>query len=343
MQPVKLMVWGCGRIAQMFHLRHLVEHNGATVVGLAEADAASLGKAAELAPDAGAFADYRSSLGTDADGVVICLPPAMHARAAADAFENGYAVYLEKPLATELDDGERVVEAWTTSGLPGVMGFNFRFHPRFGEVSARLSEIGSLRGVQSAFTSQGRTLPDWKQARDTGGGVLLDLASHHVDLARFLFRAEVERVIAFQHTHEAEADNAVLGLGLSNGVLMQTWLSMNSVQSHRWEIFGRDGRMTIDLDRPLRLEIKGASWARARVKRIASRLRALAPRELLLAPGWEPSFARSLDAFVEAVGHGATDPIAATIEDGYRSLQVVLAAEEAARTGMAVEVAAPPR
>ncbi|HSG47808.1 MAG TPA: Gfo/Idh/MocA family oxidoreductase [Longimicrobiales bacterium] len=340
MKPVRLLVWGCGRIAQMFHLRHLASHGGATVVGVADADPTNLARAAALLPGAATFHDYRESLRVAADGVVICLPPALHAPAAVDAFQAGFHVYLEKPLATDLAHGEEVVGAWRCSGRLGVMGFNFRFHPRFAEARARLREIGPLRGVQTVFTSQARTLPVWKRTREGGGGVLLDLASHHVDLMRFLFRAEVERVVAFQRTQEAEGDNAVLGLELDNGLLAQTWVSMNSVQTHRWEIFGRNGSMLIDLERPLRIEARAASWRGARIRRIASRLRALSPRELLLAPGWEPSFGYALDAFVVAAAHGRPDATGATILDGMRSLRVVLAAEEAVRTGAAVSVEA---
>lgn len=338
MKPVRVMVWGCGRIAQMFHIRHLASHGGVTVVGLADADPTNLARAATLVPGAETFRDYREAHRVAADGVVICLPPTLHAPASVEAFQAGRAVYLEKPLATSLADAERVVGAWRASGRVGVMGFNFRFHPRFAEARARMEEIGPLRGVQTTFTSQARALPAWKRTREGGGGVLLDLASHHVDMARFLFGAEVERVVAVQRTREVEGDNAILGMDLDNGVLVQSWVSMNSIHSHRWEIFGREGSMTVDLERPLRIEVKEASWTGARRRRIQARLRSLAPRELMLAPGWEPSFGRALDAFVDAVALGQVDSTSATIGDGLQSLRVVVAAETSARTGAAVEV-----
>ena len=338
MADVRIAIWGCGRIARMVHLPHLAAHADATVVAVADADAGNLARAAEAAPGAAAFPDYRESLAVEADAVVICLPPHLHAPAAIDAFGAGRHVYVEKPLALTVDDGSAVEEAWRASGRIGVMGYNFRFHPRFQEVRERLGEIGPLRAVQTRFTSRGRTLPEWKRTRAGGGGVLLDLGSHHVDLARYLLTTEVRRVTAFERSAGAEGDNALLLMELDEGVLMQTALSMTSIQGQRWDLLGEEGRLGVDLAHPLRLEVQGASDEGARARRLGERVRALSPRELILHPGWEPSFARSLDAFVGAAGREEPDPRAATVADGLASLRVIVAAEEAARTGKAREV-----
>lgn len=339
MERVRVMLWGCGRIARMFHLRHLADHPDVSVVAVADAAEENRASAAEVVPDAGLAEDYRETLGTPADAVVVCLPPALHAASAVDAFDAGYAVYLEKPLALDAESGRRAVEACRTSGRVGVMGYNFRFHPRLDDLRRRLGEIGALRAVQSRFTSPGRTLPEWKRTRAGGGGVLLDLGSHHTDLARHLLGLEARRVWALERSREVEADNAVLSLELEGGVLMQTTLSMNAVQGHRWDVLGAEGRLGVDLGRPLHLEVEDTSWTGARVKRLAERLRGLSPRELLLRPGWEPSFGRSLDAFIASARSGSPAPAAASFEDGLASLRIILAAEEAARTGRVQEIA----
>jgi len=337
MKMVRVMVWGCGRIARMVHLRELAGNPRVRVVAMADADADNLTDASSVFPDAATFPDFRAALEVEADAVVVCLPPKLHAPSAIAAFEAGHAVYLEKPLALNPAEGAAVVEAWRASGRIGVMGFNFRFHPRSDDLRERLHEVGPLRAVQTCFTSQPRTLPEWKRTRAGGGGVLMDLGSHHVDLVRHLLGSEVRRVTAFERSHEVESDNAVLLAEFENGVLMQSLLSMNSIQSHRWDVFGRDGRFGVDLRRPLHLEVQEASWEHARLKRVLSRVVALSPREIALRPGWEPSFGRSLDAFVTSVARGDPDPVAATIEDGLASLSVVAAAEESARSGRPVD------
>lgn len=337
MTPIRIVVWGCGRIARMFHLRELAGNRRAIVVGVADTNADNLAAASSTVPDARTFSDYRETLDLEADAVVVCLPPRLHASAAIAAFEAGYAVYLEKPLALDPVEGARVVEAWRASGRIGVMGFNFRFHPGHAELRARLVEAGELRAVQTRFTSRARTLPEWKRTRAGGGGVLRDLGSHHVDLARHLLGTEIRRVSAFEQSREAEADNAVLLAEFESGVTLQSLLSMNSIQSHTWDVLGRDGRLGVDLSRPLHLDVQTASWSRARLKRLVDRVRALSPRELALSPGWEPSFGRSLEAFVTSVAENDPHPDAATIADGQATLRVIAAAEESARTGRSVD------
>ena len=332
------MVWGCGRIAQMVHLKQLSQNEHVEIVGLADASQERLKEAGEIAPNASKFEDYEQSLAMEADGVVICLPPALHAPAALAALNAGYNVYVEKPLATDAEAGKQVVKAWQQSGKIGMMGFNFRFHPLYNEARSRLGELGALRSVQSSFSSMGRTLPNWKKSRTSGGGVLLDLASHHIDLARYLFDTEVETISAMTTTHEAEGDNAVVMLKLANGILMQSLLSMNTVQQHQWTIYGREATLNIDLARPLRIEKQEASWDRARLKRTLKNLQALTPREVLLHPGYEPSFGLALGAFVDSLRTGRLTENAPTIEDGYRSLQAILAAEAAAAEGTVVTV-----
>ena len=340
MKPVRVLVWGCGRIARMFHLPHLAAHPSVEVVAVADSDPRSLEAAGELLPQALRFENWAECLEVEASAVVICLPPALHAVSAVAAFEAGLAVYLEKPLALERADGESVVQAWRDAGTVGVMGFNFRFHPRYREARTRLDEIGAVRLVQSRFTSASRTLPTWKSQRTTGGGVLLDLASHHLDLIRFMLGVDVRRIGATTTSREVEEDNAALTMELSDGGVAQASFSMNSVQGQRWDLLGSDGRIGIDLDRPLRLDVQPSSWNRARLRRIRERVVALAPRDILLRPGWEPSFGLSLDSFVDDVRDGRVSGTAATIEDGFTALDLVLTAEEAARSGCVVDVGA---
>lgn len=63
----------------------------------------------------------------DVEGVLISTPPTTHAGLAVEAFEHGLASYVEKPLATNREDGNRILEAWRRSGVVGMMGFNYRF------------------------------------------------------------------------------------------------------------------------------------------------------------------------------------------------------------------------
>src|SRR5690348_8661170 len=254
---VRLGILGCGSIARAAHLRSLASINGAAVVAIADTDPANLAAAQPLAPHARAVRDYTAVLGLpDVDAVVIALPPALHADAALVALQRGNHVYVEKPLATTVTDAERVVSAAHASGLTAMMGFNYRYNPIVQRARARLAAgaVGAVAGVRTVFATPRRAIPVWKQQRDTGGGVLLDLAVHHVDLVRFLLDADVTHVSAEVQSVASDQDTAFLQLRLTTGVTVQSMCSLSAVDEDRIEIYGSSAKLTIDRYGSLRAE-----------------------------------------------------------------------------------------
>src|SRR5438067_819851 len=81
--------------------------------------------------------------------------------------------------------------------------------------------------VRSVFTTPPGRMPEWRQRRASGGGALLDLASHHVDLVRFWFNQQVVEVRGSVRSERAEADTATLELRLANGLQVQSFFSMS--------------------------------------------------------------------------------------------------------------------
>jgi len=332
-QTVNVGLLGCGRIAQVFHLRILSALPGTRVAALADADATLLEQAGARAPQAERFSDYRDLLArASIDAVVICLPTGLHAPAAAEAFEASRHVYLEKPLAISNEQADRVMAAWRDAGRIGMMGFNYRRHPLHVEARARIAagEIGAVVGIQSAFCSASRELPPWKRSRASGGGVLLDLASHHIDLARFHV-GEVERVWARLADRRTEQDTAALDLTLEGGISMRSFHTMAGPHLDRMTFVGESGFLSVDRYAG-RLEVGGPhppSSRSAWLKRAPGRIgRTLA--DVIRPPG-EPSFQRSLEVFVDAVRRG--EPTTPTLEAGERAWRVVDAAERAAAQG----------
>jgi predicted dehydrogenase len=102
------------------------------LIALAEPDVQRRVEASRRAPGAAAYGSYHDLLKMpEVEAVVICLPNALHAEVAVAALEQGKHVYLEKPLATSLDEAQRVVTAWRRAGVVGMIGFNYRFNPLF--------------------------------------------------------------------------------------------------------------------------------------------------------------------------------------------------------------------
>ena len=156
-----------------------------------------------------------------------------------------------------------------------------------------------------------------KLTRADGGGALLDLASHHIDLARFLLDTEVEVASASVTSTRSEHDGASLRLRLARGASGELRVGFRAPQVDTLELVGERGTIRIDLH---------AGRVTRRPTRLApSRELAVLRLHLLARRGLDPSYALALRAFVARVrGEDVELP---TLEDGLASLTVVLAAE----------------
>ncbi len=267
-----------------------------------------------------------------ADAAVICLPPALHAAAAIACFERGLAVYLEKPLALDCNEGAAILAAQAAAGRPGMMGFNFRFHPQYQQLwsAIRDGSLGTLVGGRSVFSVAARALPIWKRTRAGGGGALLDLGSHHADLARYLFAEDVVAVSARALSQRAEGDSAFAEFRLASGLIVQSFFSMSAMDEHRFDIYGQKGKFSMERVAQVEAEMTRPAMVNDSIHRLWKSLRALSPKRLLQGPG-EPSFRAALQEFVDCL---AQDRMPSPgLEDGFRSLRIVEAAERSCLSG----------
>lgn len=341
MPPLKVGLIGCGSIAQLVHLNLLTRLPDVALVALAEPDPQRRQTASQRAPTAVAYSSYEELLAMpEVEAVVICLPNALHAQAAIAALAQGKHVYLEKPLAITLSEGYTLLTASQRAGVVGMIGFNLRFHPLFQEARQLIqsARLGALVGARSIRSTRVQSLPPWKLSRQSGGGVLLDLASHHIDLVHFLFGQTVRGVFAELRSQRYEGDTAMLQMRLADGLPVQACFSLNSVEEDRFEIYGQAGKLAIDRYLSLRVESTASACGFSWVGQVRHGLRSLARLPSLLrkalAPTREPSYQEALTHFVSAVR--ARRPTSPDFWDGYRSLAVITAAEESARTGRAV-------
>ena len=212
--PLRVGVIGCGAIATVVHLRVLRRLRGVRVTALADPAPEARARAGRLVRGAALLTGPDELLARDdVDAVVVAAPSGLHARLALATLRTGRHLYLEKPIATTLEDGCRVAAAARDAGVVAAIGFNWRFQPLVARARELLSAgvIGDVRAVSTVFCEAG-TVPGWKARRSEGGGVLLDLGSHHFDLIRWLLDARVERVEATLASQASEHDSAAPGL-----------------------------------------------------------------------------------------------------------------------------------
>lgn len=338
---LRVGLMGAGRVARRFHLPILASLPEVELVAVADPAADARGACRTLAPRAELRTDFAELLAsTPLDAVVICLPPALHARAAVASFARGLHVYVEKPLATSAGEAREALDAWRRAGSVGMVGFNSRFHPLALALKDALAggRVGEVTTIRSTFCAARRALPDWKRERGTGGGALLDLASHQVDLVRFLVGAEVVEVSTLVRSVHSEGDTAVTALRLSSGPLVSLCTSLAAVEEDRLEVNGTRGQLVLDRYRSSALQQMPERRDFRRPARLRSVLATLGrmPGTLRDAafPPRDRTFALALGAFVAAIRERR--PAAPDLDDGMASLAVVLAAERSAREGVVV-------
>ncbi|MFT3828643.1 MAG: Gfo/Idh/MocA family oxidoreductase [Opitutaceae bacterium] len=129
---------------------------------------------------------YEELLAMDLDGVVLATPSALHAAQAVAAFERGLAVFCQKPLGRNAAETRRVVDA--ACAADRLLGVDLSYRATAGMRAIRQlvrdGALGDIYAVELVFhNAYGPDKPWFYDARLSGGGCLLDLGIHLVDLA----------------------------------------------------------------------------------------------------------------------------------------------------------------
>jgi predicted dehydrogenase len=239
---------------------------------LCGSDAARTETAARALGWAEASTDWRSAIERDdVDIVDVCTPGHLHAEMAIAALEAGKHVLVEKPLALDAAEAERMVAA--AGSAPGIamLGFNYRRVPALALARSLIADgrIGAVRSIRAAYLQDWLVDPEapmtWRlRAETAGSGALGDLGSHVIDQVRALTGDEVVGVRGALRTFQAERpgpsgpervtvdDAAWALLDLAGGATAS--LEVSRVAAGRknaleLEVHGTDGAIAFDLER----------------------------------------------------------------------------------------------
>ena len=174
------------------HLEGYEKHPDAEIVAIADASEERGKSTAERFKVPQVYTDYAEMLAeAKLDAVSICTPNFLHAPQAIAAFEAGLHVICEKPIATSAAEGQKMVDAGKKAGKIFMMGFNNRFRGDT-QVLKRFIDNGDLGNIYYAKTGwlRRRGIPGfggWFTTKSqSGGGPLIDLGVHVLDLALYL-------------------------------------------------------------------------------------------------------------------------------------------------------------
>jgi predicted dehydrogenase/threonine dehydrogenase-like Zn-dependent dehydrogenase len=155
----------------------------------------------------------------DVDLIMITTRHNSHAKLVIDSLQNGKNVFVEKPLALNLDELERVIEYYEKSGKTLTVGFNRRFAPLALKMKQILAANGSPMNIIATMNAGFIPSNFWVHDMDIGGGRIIGEACHFIDLITFLSGSKVKSVCmnTMGIDSNENTDNASILLKYENG------------------------------------------------------------------------------------------------------------------------------
>ncbi len=331
--PRRALIAGLGHMGTL-HARVLSQIQGVGIVAAVDPDPARRQRFARAHASASTYGTIEEALARhEVDFACIAAPAAMLPALGLAAIEAGVPLLIEKPVATEEDDALAVINEAERRGVLLGVGHVERCNPAVIALKERLDR-GTIGRVYQLHARRLSPFPD----RDSMHGVALDLASHDIDVMRYLTGSEVTRVFAetAQRLHDNAEDLIAATMRLDNdttGLLEVNWLTPAKVRE--LTVTGEGGTYVLNyLSQDLYFyshPTERTSWdtlANMRGAGEGDMIRyALARREPLLVQ-WE--------AFLAALaGHG--EPLASGY-DGYAALSTARAIQ---RSGASHEALTP--
>jgi len=204
--PVRAAVVGLGMGG--IHTKTLLASDEAEIVGLADLDQERLDAFVDQVPASALFTDYKEMLEqVQPDLTIIALPNFLHRPVTLDALAAGSHVLCEKPMAMTVAEAEEMKAAAEAAGKFLGINFSQRFTADHRALKA-LAESGDLGQIYHAYVCWTRRdgIPGFGgwfgQKKVSGGGPLIDLGVHRLDMAMWLMgNPEVIAVSGATHSN----------------------------------------------------------------------------------------------------------------------------------------------
>jgi len=219
--------------------------------------------------------------------VSITTPPQFHAEMALASIAAGKHTYLEKPMAPNAATAKQLLDAAEKAGVKTQLGFNYLKNPMIAlardiVASGEIGELVSFRGIHAEdYMADAATPWHWRLDPAVGGGVIQDLGSHIIALARFLVGpiaqvcAQVETVVkqrpaagGSREMRSVEVDDIARAMvsfsrGCS-GTLEASWVAHGRKMQIEFELVGAKGTLHFNQERFNELRLYSASQSSSR-------------------------------------------------------------------------------
>jgi predicted dehydrogenase len=158
------------------------------------------------------------------DAVIIGLPTHLHLECASQAAEAKKHVFLEKPIARSVQEAEEIILACQRNSVKLMVGYPLRFNAEFCKLKEKITSgvLGDIEVANATFISSGPfyhrskdhapvPVPEWWFKKElTGGGALVDLSCHLINLTRWYFGeiTDIRSYLGYRYNFDFE-DHAI--------------------------------------------------------------------------------------------------------------------------------------
>lgn len=335
-RKIGICVVGCGGISEA-HLQAYVKHPGTEVVAVVDVIDRQAKRAAERWGARFSYTDYRKALErNDVHLVDICLPHCLHSEVSINAAEAGKHILIEKPMATSLNEADAMIEAARRNGVKLMVNQNKRFQTRHQRIKGILDEglIGKMILAKSFYPQfiydYLKAERGWMASKKQGGGALMTLGIHNVDLLRW-FVGDVIRVSAMLSRSKfwpkgGGEDTGIILMEFENGAIGEVTISFSLKNPFvrvdpnvmPLMLFGEIGSVQLDFDNHLLVfseKLSDKPWG------------------LIDIPVKELPWIVEKDSFYKAIDHMVScildnqEPLISG-EEGRKSLEIIVAASK---------------
>jgi Predicted dehydrogenases and related proteins len=179
-----------GGVAQLVHLPNLIKLPNVEVSAVAEINRNRLQTIADKFNIKQKFLSYSDLLENgNVDAVIIATPTSTHKDIAIDCLQAGKDVLVEKPLARTYQEAKQVYEAAKKSKRKLMVGMNLRYRPDSMLLRSLINsnEIGEPFYIKCGWIRKQSSSEKWfTKKEESGGGVIIDLGIHLLDLSLWL-------------------------------------------------------------------------------------------------------------------------------------------------------------
>ncbi len=236
MDKIRTAVVGAGKMGEI-HAKVYYQLPQSSLAAVVDIDKK---KAEKLAKKYGcsAFTDYRDILG-NVDAVTIATPTMTHQKLAEAFIENNIAVMIEKPLASSVESGRKIVELAKKHNTVAAVGHSERCNPVV-QAMKRLN-------IEPKFIEAHRISP--YPFRSTDVGVVLDVMIHDIDIILSLAASKVKKVeaVGFGVIADDKEDICNARITFENGCIANVTASRLALKTERKvRLFSRQAYLSLD-------------------------------------------------------------------------------------------------